>query len=455
LTTDRRTRDAGGLDHGSWDDDFRRMTREVCAGLMSALGALNRDYCCVPMQGSGTFAVEAAVRTLVAPRAGLVVPVNGAYCERLATLARRAGRKVETIQFPWDQPIDPERLTATLAWLPADYTHVGIVHCETSTGMLNPLPQLATAAGVAGREVIVDAMSTFGALDTAADHPAISAIVAASGKCLESVPGVGFVFVAAEALEGTKGRADSLSLDLADQYEYLERTGQWRFTPPTTVVASLAEALRLYREQGGRPGRLARYQANNRELARGAHALGLKSYLDRRHQAPIIHTFHVPDLPGWDFDRFYQGVKRRGFILYPGKLTQADTFRVGCIGAIDPADIRRAVAAIKHSLDELGTALPDAARPAQQRPAGSPAPVWARPPAPGAASLTPQQTSDSPVSVSVQSHPGDAADPALRRNPDSPVPAPVSAPAQLRPGSAADPAPAATSGVPALVEAAA
>jgi 2-aminoethylphosphonate-pyruvate transaminase len=352
LTTDPLTRAAGRFDLGSWDDEFRRITGEVRAGLMSVLGALERDFVCVPMQGSGTFAVEAAVRTLVPPGGGLVVPVNGAYCERLAQVARRAGRDVEVVPFPWDQPADPATVAAVLERLPDRFHHVGVVHCETSTGMLNPLAALADAVHAAGREVIVDAMSTFGALDVCADRPAVAAIVAASGKCLEGLPGVGFVFLAEQALEDAAGRCDSLSLDLADQYRYLERTGQWRFTPPTTVVAALRQALRLHQESGGRPGRLARYQANSSALAAGARDLGLRPYLDPRYQAPVIHTFRAP-AEHWDFQLFYRSVKRRGFVIYPGKLTQAETFRVGCIGAIGPETMRRAVDSIGQSLAEL------------------------------------------------------------------------------------------------------
>jgi 2-aminoethylphosphonate-pyruvate transaminase len=354
LTTDERTRAAGLRDLGSWDEDFKRLTKRVRGDLIEILGAEERRYVCVPIQGSGTFAVEAAVRTLVPRTGGLVVPINGAYCERFAALARKSGRRVETIEFDWDQPVDPGRLAATLAWLPASYHHVGIVHCETSTGMLNPLAELAAAAGAAGREVIVDAMSSFGALDVAAGQAAIAAIVAASGKCLEGLPGMGFALVAEDALAAAGGNCDSLSLDLADQYSYLQRTGQWRFTPPTTVVAALAEALSVHREQGGRAARLARYRANSRALASGARALGLKPYLDPANQAPIIHTFYAPDHPKWRFDQFYQAVRGRGFILYPGKLTGAETFRVGCIGAISPPDIGRAVEAIRQSLVLLG-----------------------------------------------------------------------------------------------------
>ena len=207
-----------------------------------------------------------------------------------------------------------------------------------------------------GRGLIVDAMSSFGALPIDARELRFDALVAASGKCLEGVPGMGFVFLRTDILAGCEGNSHSLAMDLHDQYAYMERTGQWRFTPPTHVQAALAEAIAQYVEEGGQPARLARYRDNCRVLVDGMAALGFKPFLAPEVQAPIIVTFHAPADPKYDFKRFYDLAKRRGFILYPGKLTQVETFRVGCIGAIGPNEMRQAVEAVADVLREMGIA---------------------------------------------------------------------------------------------------
>jgi 2-aminoethylphosphonate-pyruvate transaminase len=354
LTTSDRTRAAATFDLGSWDAPFAALTAEVCDRLTAILERGAQDYVCVPLQGSGTFAVEAAVRTFVPLGSGLVVVSNGAYGDRIAAIGRAAGRPVAHCRGAWDEPVDPAAVAAYLADLPAWYGHVAVVHCETSTGVLNRLEPIADVVGQSGRELLVDAMSSFGALDLPAWHPALTAIVAASGKCLEGLPGLGFVLARQGALRAATGQCDSLALDLADQRAYLERTGQWRFTPPVQVVAALAQALVEHAAEGGRAGRLARYQANSAALADGLAGLGLRPYLAPDCQAPIIHTVYPPPHPNWDFDRFYHLVRQRGFVLYPGKLTEAETFRVGCIGRVDPDDLRRAVAAMAEALHLMG-----------------------------------------------------------------------------------------------------
>jgi len=197
-------------------------------------------------------------------------------------------------------------------------------------------------------------MSSFAALPIDAREVRFDALVAASGKCLEGVPGMGFVFVRNDVLGGAAGNSHSLAMDLHDQHVYMEKTGQWRFTPPTHVVAALAEAMRQFEEEGGQPARGARYGANCAALVDGMKALGFVPFLAPEVQAPIILTFHAPADPAYDFKRFYDAVKARGFILYPGKLTQVETFRVGCIGAIGPAEMRHAVNAVRDTLAEMG-----------------------------------------------------------------------------------------------------
>jgi 2-aminoethylphosphonate-pyruvate transaminase len=352
LTTTLRTKLAMLRDWGSWDADFNALTAEVRRRLLAIANAAH-SHVAVPLQGSGTFAVEAAVATLVPHDGHLLVLDNGAYCKRLGRLATLMGRRTTLVPHAEDRPVDVAALDARLRD-DASISHVGLIHCETGTGVLNPLADIAAVCERHGRGLIVDAMSSFGALPIDAREIRFDALVAASGKCLEGVPGMGFVLIRKTVLEACAGRSQSLAMDLHDQHAYMERTGQWRFTPPTHVVAALAEAIRQFDEEGGQPARLARYRANCAELIEGMRTIGLQPFLAPAVQAPIIVTFHAPDDAAYDFKRFYDAAKARGFILYPGKLTEIETFRVGCIGAIDRQVMRQTVAAVTESLAELG-----------------------------------------------------------------------------------------------------
>jgi 2-aminoethylphosphonate-pyruvate transaminase len=210
--------------------------------------------------------------------------------------------------------------------------------------------------------LIVDAMSSFAALPIDAREVRFDALVAASGKCLEGVPGMGFVFLRKAVVESCAGNSQSLAMDLHDQHVYMEKTGQWRFTPPTHVVAALAEAIAQFEAEGGQPARLERYTDNYRALVDGMARLGFVPFLDPRVQAPIIVTFHAPADARYEFKAFYDAVKARGFVLYPGKLTQVETFRVGCIGAIGRNEMEQAVHAVEGALRDLGIASGQPAR---------------------------------------------------------------------------------------------
>jgi 2-aminoethylphosphonate-pyruvate transaminase len=352
LTTSAETKAAMLRDWGSWDSAFNDLTASVCRDLVGIVQG-EADHVCVPLQGSGTFAVEAALGTFV-PRSGKVlVPDNGAYCKRIVKILGYLGR--EAIVLPHDErsPADAARIEAALAGDPR-ITHVAQVHCETGTGLLNPLPQIAEAVARQGRGLIVDAMSSYGAIPIDARSLRFDALIAASGKCLEGVPGMGFVISRRSSLEKADGNSSSLAMDLLDQWKYLQTTGQWRYTPPTHVVAALRAAIDQYSAAGGQPARLARYTNNCNTLIHGMHELGLVPFLPNSLQAPIIVTFHSPPDPAYDFREFYRRVRDRGFILYPGKLTSVDTFRVGCIGALDVSVMREVTAVVAEVLREMG-----------------------------------------------------------------------------------------------------
>nr|WP_241018969.1 2-aminoethylphosphonate--pyruvate transaminase [Paraburkholderia sp. Tr-20389] len=352
LTTSDRTREAMLRDWGSWDGDFNQITARIRRETLRIVHG-EETHECVPLQGSGTFSVEAAIGTLV-PRDGhVLVPNNGAYCQRIVKICRALGRRHASIDYPEDTQVKAADIDRALA-ADASITHVALVHCETGAGVLNPLHDIAMVVAKHGRSLIVDAMSSFGAIDIDARQTPFDAVVAASGKCLEGVPGMGFVIVRRSTLERCEGNSHSLAMDLYDQWVYMNRTMQWRFTPPTHVVAALDQAIAQYVDEGGLEARGARYARNCRALIDGMAKLGFRPFLDQSIQAPIIVTFHAPDDPAYDFKTFYQEVKKRGYILYPGKLTQIETFRVGCIGHFGEAGIPGAVAAIAETLQAMG-----------------------------------------------------------------------------------------------------
>jgi 2-aminoethylphosphonate-pyruvate transaminase len=347
LTTSSATKLAMVRDWGSRDTGFIAINRRVREMLLQVIHA-EATHVCVPLQGSGTFVVEAMLGTLV-PRDGhVLVPQNGAYCKRIARILSILGRRATLIDYEEREPVKPADIDAALKRDPS-ISHVALVHCETSTGVLNPLAEVAAIVEKHRRSLLVDAMSSFAALPI---EGAFDALVAASGKCLEGPPGMGFALIRKSVLEKCAGNSPSLVLDLHDQWVGMEKTAQWRFTPPTVIVAALHAALEQFVAEGGQTGRGARYRRNCEVLIEGMTRLGFKLFLDARHQAPVIVTFHAPTDPGYDFQKFYDRVREKGFVLYPGKLTQIDTLRVGCIGAIDEHAIRAAVHAIADTVAE-------------------------------------------------------------------------------------------------------
>jgi len=352
LTTSSRTKEAMLRDWGSWDVDFNQITARIRQQILRIVHG-EGTHECVPLQGSGTFSVEAALGTIVPRNGHVLVPNNGAYCQRIAKICRVLGRKLTMLDYTESQQVKAADVERVLTSDPT-ITHVALVHCETGTGVLNPLHEIAVVAAKLGRGLIVDAMSSFGAIDIDARETPFDAVIAASGKCLEGVPGMGFVIVKRSTLEGCSGNAHSLSLDLYDQWAYMQKTTQWRFTPPTHVVAALDEAVAQFFEEGGLAARGSRYERNCRALVDGLATLGLRPFLDAAIQAPIIVTFHAPNDAKYKFATFYQEVKKRGYILYPGKLTEVETFRIGCIGHFGDAGIPGAVAAIADTLLSMG-----------------------------------------------------------------------------------------------------
>jgi 2-aminoethylphosphonate-pyruvate transaminase len=354
VSTDARVRAAMGEDYAPWDNDFRTLTATLPAKLLALAGGISGTHVALPLPGSGHFAVEAALRAVLPPGGRILVPMVGHYAESLARLAERAGRLVTRLAVPPMTRAAPEAVRAALAADPG-LSHLAIVYNETSSGIAHDLASLAGVAAELGRRVLVDAISSFGALplDLAA-LPNVDAAVFTINKCLEAPPGLSFVLARQDSLPA--GQAGSWSLDLADVLDCAQRAGWgvWRFTPPAPVVAACAVALDLLIAEGGPQARLGRYTANMRVLYEGMESLGLTPTLPPGLQGPIVMNVHAPADPAWDLQRFVDVLKRRGFLISNFAATAFPSFRVGCIGALTQADMQAALAAIDAALSEIG-----------------------------------------------------------------------------------------------------
>jgi 2-aminoethylphosphonate-pyruvate transaminase len=306
----------------------------------------------VPLQGSGTFVVEAMMGTFVPADGKILILVNGAYGHRIAKICDYYKRDYLIQESAEDVPVDTEELDKTLAG-DADITHVVVIYCETTSGILNPLREVSEVVARHQRSLLIDAMSAFGALPLDAREIEFDAVVASSNKCLEGAPGVGFCIARESALEKTQGNSPSLVLDLYEQWRAMQKNRQWRFTPPTHVLLAFDQALNEYEEEGGVAGRGNRYQNNCDLLISGMREMGFKTLLPDHLQAPIIVTFHMPANPEFVFSEFYDGLRNMGYVIYPGKLTVADSFRIGCIGRLDREHMQGALDAIKKILNQF------------------------------------------------------------------------------------------------------
>lgn len=352
LTTAKSVKQVMVHDWGSRDAAFLAINDAVLAQVRDIVNG-GEEYVTVPMQGSGTFAVEAMLTTFV-PRDGKVLlVVNGAYGHRAKKICDIGGRAALVAETPEDTPPDLDALDDLLRRTPS-VTHVFAVHCETTSGILNPIEEIGALAAAHGKGFLIDAMSAFGAIPLDATKTAFDAVAASSNKCIEGVPGLGFVVCRKAALKKTAGNATTLVLDLHDQWRALERTGQYRFTPPIHVIVSFHQALQEFFAEGGVAGRGRRYAENCRILREGMRALGFEPLLPDERQAPIIVTFRMPADPAFVFQDFYDKLKARGYVIYPGKLTVAESFRIGCIGRLYPDHMRGVLEAIAVILREMG-----------------------------------------------------------------------------------------------------
>ena len=317
------------------------------------------EFECVLMQGAGTFAIEAGLGAFcpTGPKKKTLVVINGAYGQRAVKILQHLKRPVIALEFDEEGPVETSKVEAALEE-DSDIETVFIVHCETTTGVINPLKEICQMCKAHGKTVFVDAMSSFGALELNMVEYGIDIMVSSANKCIEGVPGFGYVICRRALLEAAAGKSHSVSLDLYDQWNAMQKTSQFRFTPPTHVLVAFNQALREHAKEGGVLARGRRYQKNCDTLLKNMRKLGFVTLLDDAFSGPIIQTFLSPAHPNFNFETFYDGLRAHGFAIYPGKLTKRDSFRIGTIGKLDSDVFKRLITAIELILDEMGVDSP-------------------------------------------------------------------------------------------------
>ena len=351
LTTTDTVKKEMLFDHCTWDDDYKKITLSIREKLLNLAHVSEPEYTVVLMQGSGTFGVESVLTSVIGEEDTLLIAANGAYGERMGDIARHAGIHYLMYEEDYNKIPSAEKIREILAEHP-EITHVSMVHSETTSGILNDIASVAKVVKGAGKTFIVDAMSSFGGVDIPVGDLEIDFIISSANKCIQGVPGFSFIICNREKLMESKGKARSLSLDLYDQWETMNKDGKWRFTSPTHVVLAFAQALKEMEEEGGIVARAKRYEENNRLLIQKMAEMGIRPYIGSEHQGPIITTFLYPEHHNFSFQDMYQYIKDRGYAIYPGNVTDADTFRIGNIGEIYKEDIEKLCSIIKEFLEE-------------------------------------------------------------------------------------------------------
>ncbi len=350
LTTTHTVKSVMMFDHCTWDDDYKQITLEIRKGLLKLAHASEEEYTVVLMQGSGTFGVESVLSSVVGKDEKLLVITNGAYGERMVDIAQYSEINHVVYSEDYDKVPSAEKVADILAKDPS-ITHVTMVHGETTSGILNDIESVAKVVKAQGKVFIVDAMSSFGGIDIDVAGLKIDFIISSANKCIQGVPGFSFIICNRASLMASKGKARSLSLDLYGQWETMDKDGKWRFTSPTHVVLAFEQAMKELEVEGGIPARAKRYRENNELLIKKMREMGIKPYIDNEHQGPIITTFYYPENHNFSFNEMYTYIKERGYAIYPGKVTSAETFRIGNIGEICKEDIEKLCEIFKAFFD--------------------------------------------------------------------------------------------------------
>ena len=350
LTTTDTVKQEMLVDRCTWDDDYKAVTQKIRRQLLELAHVSEDDYTAVLMQGSGTFGVESVLTSVVGDQDKVLICSNGAYGKRMTDICTHSRIPFVHYAQDYDKVPDAAHMAQLLAQ-DSSITHVAMVHSETTSGILNDIQSVGKVVRDAGRTFIVDAMSSFGGVDIPVADWGIDFLVSSANKCIQGVPGFSFILCRRDKLLASEGKARSLSLDLLDQWKGMEDGGgKWRFTSPTHTVLAFAQALKELAQEGGVSARHQRYRNNQRRLVAGMRALGFRPLLDDSLHSPIITAFYSPDAPQYRFHTFYQKLKDQGFVIYPGKVSQSDCFRIGNIGEVYDADITALLAAIDNAM---------------------------------------------------------------------------------------------------------
>ena len=348
LNTSIKTKKKMLTDLGSRDIDFLKINKKLFKELLKIGNANN--YVCVPIQGSGTFGLESTFSTLLNDKSNTLILTNGVYGNRIIKILKKIKKRKKVLKFKSNELISTNSLEKIIK-RNKNISHVALVHCETSTGILNPLNEIALICKKYKKKLIVDAMSSFGGIKINIKKNNIDALISSSNKCLEGVPGFSFSIIKKQTLNKCLNNSNSLALDLYDQWKGFEKNGQWRFTPPTHTILALYEAINQFKKEGGINKRNKRYKKNYQTLLNGMKNIGFKCYLDEKLHSPIIICFKKPKK--LNFKTFYNNLSKLGFVIYPGSITNEKTFRIGCIGNITSKEINLLLKGINKVLLKL------------------------------------------------------------------------------------------------------
>lgn len=352
LTTTASVKQEMLFDHCTWDDDYKNITQQIRKELLTLAHVDEHEYTTVLMQGSGTFGVESVIGSVIERDGTLLLLSNGAYGERIAKMCAMLQIPCVHLATAYDQSPAVEEAREALENHP-EITHIAMIHSETTSGILNDIASIGELAKLYDKVFIVDAMSSFAGVDIPMKDWHIDFLISSANKCIQGVPGFSFILANRAQLVNSKGRARSLSLDLYDQWVGMEKDGKWRYTSPTHVVLAFAQAMKELQQEGGIAARAARYAHNMDTLVTEFEKLGFQLYVDKALQGPIIATFLYPTGVHVDFQNMYDYIKERGYAIYPGKLTDKETFRIGVIGEIYEADILQLSAIMKDYMETL------------------------------------------------------------------------------------------------------
>jgi len=324
------------------EPEFFELQDEVIQGLLDIYRCEPEQWTAVLVAGSGTSAMEAMVASLVPGDANVLVLENGVYGERLSRIANIYGLNCQSLSVPWGNEIDLGALEDLL--VSGDFSHVLSVHHETTTGRLNPVEEIATLCSAHGVELLLDAVSSFGAESIPFEQASVQAIAATANKCLHGIPGLAMVLCRREVLkQDIEPRTLSLHLPAWAEHQARQSTP---FTPPVNAMLGLAQALKELKKQGGWKARRARYRQLALRVAQTCQDLGIEQWLPAEESSCVLRSYHLP--AGMNYNALHDGLKQQGFVIYAGQGNlAAELFRISTMGDISDYDMARLVNALQ------------------------------------------------------------------------------------------------------------